>query len=90
MKNTIELKIDRAGRLVIPKPIRDRLGLKPGARLEAREHDNQLILKSVSDQPALVREKGLWVHQGEPTGSLDLRRAIDEVREERHRAIVES
>lgn len=86
----MNLKIDRAGRLVIPKPVRERLGLKPGTRLEARERDNELILKSVADKPALVREKGLWVHQGEPAGPLDLRRAIEQVRDERHREIAES
>ncbi len=86
----MKLKIDRAGRLVIPKPVRERLGLKPGMQLEARERENELILKSASEKPVLVREKALLVHQGEPAGSLDLRRAIEEVREERHREIAES
>jgi AbrB family looped-hinge helix DNA binding protein len=31
------LKIDKAGRIVLPKPIRQRLGLRAGAALEVRE-----------------------------------------------------
>lgn len=31
--------IDRAGRLVIPKPIRDRLGLASGGEVEVTERD---------------------------------------------------
>jgi len=35
--NTITLKIDNADRLVIPKAIRDRMRLEPGADLELEE-----------------------------------------------------
>ncbi len=90
MRNAIKLRIDGAGRIVIPKPLRERLGLRPGVRLEAHEEAQGLVLKAPSVRPALIREKGLWVHQGEPSGPLDLKRIIEEVREVRHRAILES
>jgi AbrB family looped-hinge helix DNA binding protein len=83
------VKIDNAGRVVIPKPVRERLGLKPGSDLELSEGPDGLILKPVVHKaPAMIRERGLWVHQGVPTGTLDLNRAIEQVREERVRDIL--
>ena len=38
-----DLTIDAAGRLVIPKPLRKRLNLGPGARLHAYEEDGRLV-----------------------------------------------
>jgi AbrB family looped-hinge helix DNA binding protein len=34
--------IDRAGRLVIPKAIRDRLGLRGGEQVEVEERDGEI------------------------------------------------
>ena len=34
--------IDRAGRIVVPKPLRQALGLKPGQLLEIRAGDGRL------------------------------------------------
>lgn len=90
MKHATEIKIDRAGRVVIPKPLRERLGIKPGTRLEAHEERHGLLLRCKPERPTLVRERGLWVHHGEPRGGVDLEHLIDEVREQRARAILES
>ena len=82
------VKIDIAGRVVIPKPLRERLGLKPGSDLELSEGPDGLILKPLRHKaPAMVRERGLWVHQGVPTEALDIGRVIEQVREERERNI---
>lgn len=89
MSNAIKLKIDKAGRIVIPKSLRERFGFKQGVGVEAHEEGNRLILKAVSVGPAMVREKGLLVHQGKPLERLDWQGIIEEVREERHRAILE-
>lgn len=40
------------GQIVIPKVLRDRLGLRPGQRLECREERGQLVaVKVVGDDP---------------------------------------
>jgi AbrB family looped-hinge helix DNA binding protein len=39
--------IDAAGRIVVPKPLREALGLKPGQRLEMRAGDGRLEIKIV-------------------------------------------
>lgn len=89
MNNAIKLKIDKAGRIVIPKSLRERFGFKHGIGVEAYGEGNRLVLKAVSTEPAIVRENGLLVHQGKPLERLDWQGIIDEVREERHRAILE-
>jgi AbrB family looped-hinge helix DNA binding protein len=37
--------IDRAGRIVVPKPLRQALGLKPGQPLEIRAGDGRLEIE---------------------------------------------
>jgi AbrB family looped-hinge helix DNA binding protein len=47
--------IDKAGRLVIPAPIRDRAGLTPGATIEISVDDSGIRIERVADGPRLVR-----------------------------------
>jgi AbrB family looped-hinge helix DNA binding protein len=47
--------IDKAGRLVIPAPIRDRAGLRPGTTIEITLDDTGVRLERVADGPRLVR-----------------------------------
>jgi AbrB family looped-hinge helix DNA binding protein len=77
------LSIDRAGRVVLPKPIRDRLRLRPGSRLEVEVHDDHLRLIPLARGPALVEERGWWVHQGTPDPGADLAEAVERHRRER-------
>jgi AbrB family looped-hinge helix DNA binding protein len=47
--------IDKAGRLVIPKPIRDRLGLRGGERVEVEERDGEIRVTRPRRGVTLVR-----------------------------------
>ncbi|MGH9245577.1 MAG: AbrB/MazE/SpoVT family DNA-binding domain-containing protein [Acidimicrobiales bacterium] len=49
--------IDAAGRLVVPKPLRDELGLTPGAELEARVVDGRLEIE-VKPSPMRLENQG--------------------------------
>lgn len=73
--------LDRFGRVVVPKDIRDRLGLKPGAELEIDEKGNEVVLKPVEHEPSLMVKEGVLVYSGAPTG--DIRGAVKTHREER-------
>jgi AbrB family looped-hinge helix DNA binding protein len=55
MKSTI----DKAGRVVIPKPLRDRMGLKPGP-VELTPDGAGIRIEPLSDE-SLVEEDGLLV-----------------------------
>jgi AbrB family looped-hinge helix DNA binding protein len=50
--------IDAAGRVVIPKSLRDRLGLKGGEALDIREHDGRIELEPVATPMRLVESEG--------------------------------
>ena len=50
--------IDSAGRVVIPKPLRDRLGLAPGEAVEIRERDGRIEIEPAPTPMALVERAG--------------------------------
>jgi len=52
--------IDAAGRIVIPKQIRDRLRLDRGRTLEIRERDGVLEIEPTPTRMSLVRRRG-WL-----------------------------
>jgi AbrB family looped-hinge helix DNA binding protein len=47
--------IDSAGRVVIPKPLRDRLGLGQGEAVEIRERDGRIEIEPAPTAMSLVR-----------------------------------
>ena len=59
--------IDSAGRLVIPKRIRDRLALRGGEELEIEELDGRIeIRRPRSDAPLVHGSNGLLVMESGP------------------------
>jgi AbrB family looped-hinge helix DNA binding protein len=56
-----EITIDAAGRLVIPKPLRDRLNLRAGARLHIAEEEGRLILTPDLPEARIVERDGFLV-----------------------------
>ncbi len=67
--------IDKAGRVVIPAPIRARLGLSAGTRLEVIVDDLSIRLVRKVSGPKLVRVGERWVAR--PTAAPDERPEID-------------
>lgn len=47
--------IDRAGRLVVPKPIRDHLRLLGGGPVDVEEHDGTIEVRPVSVEVAIIQ-----------------------------------
>jgi AbrB family looped-hinge helix DNA binding protein len=81
------LKIDKAGRVILPKPVRDRLGLRAGSDIEVEETADGVVLKPAHRKPAMVKRGKFLVYCGEiPTG-YDIVRAIDDEREDRMRLV---
>ena len=79
------LRIDQAGRVVLPKPIRDRFDLTAGTDLEVEERSDGVVLRPVRQRPSLVNRDGLPVHCGKLPEGYDWRRLIDDDREDRMR-----
>jgi AbrB family looped-hinge helix DNA binding protein len=55
------LTIDGAGRVVIPKPLRDELELAPGDTLELETAGERITLRPTRGTVPLSKEKGVWV-----------------------------
>jgi AbrB family looped-hinge helix DNA binding protein len=81
--HTMNLKIDGAGRIVLPKRIRDRFRLTAGATLELEERPEALILRPVEQSPAIVRRDGLWVYVGKVPSGFRWDSLVDDDREKR-------
>ena len=64
-------RVDRFGRIVVPKEIRDRHGLVPGSEVEIEETAGTILLRLVNELPGLVDKQGLLVFRGRATGQLD-------------------
>ena len=64
------LKVDSAGRVVLPQPVRKRFHLTPGSQLEIDVEPDGIRLRPQTPAPSLREEDGLLLHEGEPTGYL--------------------
>ncbi|MCC6262433.1 MAG: AbrB/MazE/SpoVT family DNA-binding domain-containing protein [Bryobacterales bacterium] len=79
------LKIDQAGRVILPKPIRDRFGLTAGAELEIQETADGLMLRPARRRSSLVTRDGLLLHRGTLPKGVDWNRLVEEDRADRIR-----
>jgi AbrB family looped-hinge helix DNA binding protein len=86
--------IDRAGRVVIPKEIRQRAGLTPGTELDIRLDNGIVEILHPAAKGRLVEENGFLVWESAPgtppiTGA-SINQAIEDVRREREDEILRS
>ena len=78
--------IDAAGRVVVPKPIREQAGLRPGAELEVEYRDGRVEMEPVKVSSKLVRKGSFWVFSSPgmpPLTRKQVNRTIQEIRQER-------
>jgi len=61
----METMIDQAGRILLPKPLRDALGLLPGTKVDISQYGAGLQLLPAGRTARLVEEDGVLVATGE-------------------------
>jgi len=61
----MEIKIDDVGRILVPKRLRDALGLVPGSTVDISRYGAGLALVPAGRTARLVEEAGLLVATGE-------------------------
>jgi AbrB family looped-hinge helix DNA binding protein len=82
--------MDKSGRIVVPKPLRERLGLKPDTEVEVLEQPDGVLLRPVELRPSMIQVDGLWVHQGAAAPGANWDRALEDVREERIQSLLKA
>lgn len=80
----IRLSIDKAGRVVIPKPLRQELHLEPGDALEMESAGEEITLRPVRGTGPLTKEHGVWVfHAAQPLPASATDEMLRQIREDR-------
>jgi AbrB family looped-hinge helix DNA binding protein len=78
------ITIDKAGRIVLPKPVRDQLQIAPGDQLRLENDDDRIILRPSRGTAQLRKKRGVWVyHSGEPLTAATVDATLERVRRER-------
>jgi AbrB family looped-hinge helix DNA binding protein len=78
------LTIDKAGRIVLPKPVRDELQLSPGDSLELESSEERIILRPARGHGRIYKKQGVWVmHAGAPLSAEVVEKTIRQIRRER-------
>jgi AbrB family looped-hinge helix DNA binding protein len=78
----MSITIDHAGRIVVPKSIRDALNLTPGTRLEIEADGNEIRLRVADLEPSLLQKDEILIHHGAEKSSLDIAAFIRKEREQ--------
>jgi len=61
---TTTVTLDKAGRVVIPKTLRDELHLEAGDMMELESAGDSVTLRPVRSASPMRKERGVWVFRG--------------------------
>jgi AbrB family looped-hinge helix DNA binding protein len=79
-----KLTVDKVGRIVLPKPVREKLQLAPGDELELDSLDDRITLRPLRGTAQLRKKHRVWVFRcGEPLPASTVEETIEQVRRER-------
>jgi AbrB family looped-hinge helix DNA binding protein len=85
---TSQVTLDKAGRIVLPKPLRDELRLEAGDTLELESSSDEITLRPMRGQVQLRKKHGIWVYRsGEPLGQAAVEKTVQDVHQERENHI---
>jgi AbrB family looped-hinge helix DNA binding protein len=80
------VSLDKAGRVVLPKALRDELHLTPGDFLDLTVEGEQVTLRPRRVTSPLQKEQGVWVFRmGKPLTAAETHAALRNIRERRQR-----
>jgi len=86
---TTTLTVDKAGRVVLPKPVRDELRLEAGDSLELETSEDQIVLRPVRGNAGMRKKQGIWVFRtGAPISAASVNKVMRQLREEREQRII--
>jgi len=78
------ITMDKAGRVVLPKPVREELQLGPGDSIELESSEDRIILRPARGNGRIYKKQGVWVlHGGAPLAPDVVEKTLRQVRRER-------
>ncbi len=84
---TTTVTLDKAGRVVIPKSLREELRLESGDQLELEADGESVTLRPMRANSPLRREQGVWVFRGgRKISASATEKVLAQLRSERDRA----
>lgn len=81
----MNITIDGAGRLVVPKSMRDHLGISAGSELSLEQRGDEILLKPVRSEGSLENVDGFLVYDDGKVSDVDLVAHLKEGRDDRAR-----
>jgi len=81
------LTVDKAGRVVLPKPVRDELQLSAGDSLELEVSGEEIVLRPVRGRVGMRKKQGIWILDfDEPISAAATNHVLRNIRRERERS----
>src|ERR1700681_622802 len=81
---TTTLTVDKAGRIVLPKPVRDELQLIAGDSLALESSEEGIMLRPLRGTAGLRKKQGIWVlRTGQPLSTPVVDETLRQIRLER-------
>jgi AbrB family looped-hinge helix DNA binding protein len=81
-----KVTLDRAGRVVLPKTLRDEMHLSPGDTLDLTVKGDEVTLRPRRSATPLQKERGVWVlRTGKPLTADATEETLRNIRAQRHR-----
>jgi AbrB family looped-hinge helix DNA binding protein len=87
----VTLTLDKAGRIVLPKPVRDEMQLRPGDALEVENSEDRIVLRPRRGTKGLYKKQGIWVFSsgtGAPISAETTDGILQEIRRERELSLL--
>ena len=79
-----KVTIDQAGRVVLPKALRDELRLSPGDALDLTVEGEEVTLRPRRSANPLQKERGVWVFRtGKPLTEAETQETLRNIRTKR-------
>lgn len=83
-----KLTLVKAGRVVLPKAVREELELSPGDVLELESSDEEMTLRPLRGNAPLRKKRGVWVFRSsEPLSEAVVQETLRRARRERERIL---
>lgn len=83
----VVIPMDKAGRVVLPKHVREELAIKPGDRLKISINGNAVTLRPTNDQSGFIKRGRALVFSSEGAALLD-NEAVETIRAAEHGSLL--